>query len=265
VKNKVKNAINLIGKKFGRWTVISRVENKNNKPCWLCRCDCGKEKKVKGIVLKKGESKSCGCLQIRIKNLIGKRFGRWIVVGSSSKRDSCRDAYWLCKCICGKEKEISGRSLKKGNSKGCHSCKQIEEWKNPGYREKHEKMMLQKWQNTEYIEKQIKSREIKPNKLELKFEQFLNNLYPGEWKYVGNFEFWLGGKNPDFMNVNGNKQLIELYGDYWHKGENPQERIDHFKKYGFDTLVIWEKELKDMNKVEEKIIDFSGRNKYAFI
>lgn len=88
---------------------------------------------------------------------------------------------------------------------------------------------------------------------------FLEDFQSGEWKYVGNFEFWIGGKNPDFMNTNGNKKLIELYGNYWHKGENPQEIIDHFKQYGFDTLVIWEKELKDLNKVKEKLVEFSRR------
>jgi G:T-mismatch repair DNA endonuclease (very short patch repair protein) len=48
----------------------------------------------------------------------------------------------------------------------------------------------------------------------------------------------------------------ELYGDYWHKGQNPQDRIDMFKPFGFDTLVIWEKELKDMGAVTERIQEF---------
>lgn len=55
------------------------------------------------------------------------------------------------------------------------------------------------------------------------------------------------------MNVNGQKKLIELYGNYWHKNENPNNRIKHFKKYGFDTLVIWEKELKDINRLNKKL------------
>ena len=58
------------------------------------------------------------------------------------------------------------------------------------------------------------------------------------------------------MNINGRKSLIELYGDYWHKNDNPQDRIDHFKQFGFDTLVIWEKELKDQEMLVNKLQNF---------
>ena len=61
------------------------------------------------------------------------------------------------------------------------------------------------------------------------------------------------------MNVNGKKLLIELYGDYWHKGQDPQDRINLFKRYGWDTLVIWEHELKNINKVEFRIHRFIQR------
>lgn len=30
---------------------------------WLCRCDCGKEKKVSQCCLKQGQAKSCGCMK----------------------------------------------------------------------------------------------------------------------------------------------------------------------------------------------------------
>ena len=55
--------INEVGNKYGRLTVISRAENKYNKPAWLCACDCGKETVVGGCSLRNGGSKSCGCLQ----------------------------------------------------------------------------------------------------------------------------------------------------------------------------------------------------------
>jgi hypothetical protein len=66
----------------------------------------------------------------------------------------------------------------------------------------------------------------------------------------------IAGKCPDFINCNGEKKIIELFGDYWHLGENPQERIDEFKPFGFDTLVIWEKELKNANGLKEKLLNF---------
>lgn len=53
----------LIGKRFGQLTVLKRmVSNKWRQFCWLCRCDCGKEKIIIGYNLKSGTTKSCGCL-----------------------------------------------------------------------------------------------------------------------------------------------------------------------------------------------------------
>lgn len=60
----MRKIINLIGKKFGRLTVLKRMANdKHKKPMWLCKCDCGEEKIVLGLSLKSGNTKSCGCLQ----------------------------------------------------------------------------------------------------------------------------------------------------------------------------------------------------------
>lgn len=72
----------------------------------------------------------------------------------------------------------------------------------------------------------------------------------------------LGGKVPDFVNVNGQKKIIELFGDYWHEPEEEQERIDLFAKYGYQTLVIWDYELKDVNKLKEKILEFHTRRRF---
>lgn len=55
-------AIPMEGKKFGRWTVISRDERPNKRRVyWICRCDCGTEKSVIGDSLRSGVSNSCGC------------------------------------------------------------------------------------------------------------------------------------------------------------------------------------------------------------
>lgn len=62
-----KSAVEIQGKKFGRWTVIRREENNaRNRTVWLCKCDCGTERKVLGSVLKNGRSRSCGCLTVDV-------------------------------------------------------------------------------------------------------------------------------------------------------------------------------------------------------
>ena len=58
------NVINLIGKKFGRLTVISLSKDRGNfgQYKWNCVCDCGKKHLVTGESLRANKSKSCGCL-----------------------------------------------------------------------------------------------------------------------------------------------------------------------------------------------------------
>ncbi len=126
----------------------------------------------------------------------------------------------------------------------------------PEWVERKRITMTQKWQDPVYAKKVFEGLHYRPNKLELEFEKLLNKLLPKEYEYVGDGQFILGGKCPDFMNVNGKKKLIELYGDWWHEGQDPQVRIDHFKQFGFDTLVIWESELKDLDAVKRKIVEF---------
>ena len=119
------------------------------------------------------------------------------------------------------------------------------------------------WQNPKYVQKQMKARGVSPNKMELRFDKLLQKQFPNTFKYVGDGEVIIAGKCPDFININGKKQLIELFGDYWHRGENPQNRIDLFKKYGYDTLVIWENELKNLGRAIEKVEQFVNGGHYG--
>jgi hypothetical protein len=53
-----------------------------------------------------------------IRNLVGKRFGRLVVIGKTNKR-SWGKVVWHCHCDCGKDKDIQTRSLTSGNTKSC--------------------------------------------------------------------------------------------------------------------------------------------------
>lgn len=55
--------IDLQGQRFGRWLVVRLAVRPNGGQArWLCRCDCGVERSVSSWNLRKGTSKSCGCL-----------------------------------------------------------------------------------------------------------------------------------------------------------------------------------------------------------
>jgi len=57
------HAIDMIGQRFGRLTVVERAGRIGSFAAWKCRCDCGNEVVVTSNQLRQGLVKSCGCLQ----------------------------------------------------------------------------------------------------------------------------------------------------------------------------------------------------------
>jgi hypothetical protein len=56
-----KRLIDLTGQRFGKLVVISRESRYRREETWRCLCDCGKETVVRGDVLRRGTTNSCGC------------------------------------------------------------------------------------------------------------------------------------------------------------------------------------------------------------
>lgn len=57
----------MIGKRFGRLVVIQRAKDYVTPKgihydSWLCKCDCSSTKNILGENLRRGKSKSCGCM-----------------------------------------------------------------------------------------------------------------------------------------------------------------------------------------------------------
>jgi len=67
--------IEMLGKKFNSWLVIGEGgQSKNKKTMWKCMCDCGKISLVDGFPLRRGYSKSCGCIFTgKVENLTQKK------------------------------------------------------------------------------------------------------------------------------------------------------------------------------------------------
>jgi len=82
-----------------------------------------------------------------------------------------------------------------------------------------------------------------PSKPEQNVTRILNKHFPKQWLYNGNgnAKTIIGGKIPDFININGRKAVIEVFGTYWHRGLfSEPEIINHYRQFGYDCLVIWE-------------------------
>ena len=120
----------------------------------------------------------------------------------------------------------------------------------------------QQWQNPEFVHKMMKAWNTKPNKKEMELSDILCNLCPGQFEYNGDFSLGitLSGCIPDFVNVNGKKQVIELFGEYWHRTpeRGEKEKLRRYHAVGWDCLIIWCNELKDTETLEDKIRVFVG-------
>lgn len=67
--------IDLVGRQFGRLKVIARAESEDRHLKWVCECECGRHTTVYGDSLKRGTTKSCGCLKSEyLRENTGKRF-----------------------------------------------------------------------------------------------------------------------------------------------------------------------------------------------
>lgn len=133
--------IDLTGQKFGRWTVLSRAEDRLSKNgityrYWICECSCEKhtQREVREYSLINKNSQSCGCLSketIRenikknevIPDLIGQVFGDWTVLEQADYVNGSR--YWNCRCSCGTIRAIPERHLLEGHSKSCGHIKDL--------------------------------------------------------------------------------------------------------------------------------------------
>ena len=96
----------------------------------------------------------------------------------------------------------------------------------------------------------------RPNNSELRLQEILNTHFPGLWQFVGDFGFWIGGHNPDFVVSDSRKLVLEMFGVYWHSEYafpnrlTEQELVEYYRSHGYDCLVLWE----DVVWCDEKLV-----------
>lgn len=125
----MKKPLDLIGQRFSRLIVVQRAadhfEPSGKKVIrWECLCDCGKSTIVSGSQLRKGKTKSCGCLDHP--DITGQKFGKLIVLRvGTPKIKPCGKTVkkWLCKCDCGNLAEVATSDLTSGHTTSCGCVK----------------------------------------------------------------------------------------------------------------------------------------------
>lgn len=159
-----------------------------------------------------------------------------------------------------KHKEETKKKIGNSNSislKGKH-CSPKTEFKKghiPWCKGKTNPKLRELWKNQQFRERRIKkilkSLFKRPTSLEKQMIDMIEK-YNLPYKYTGNGLFLIGGKNPDFVNVNGEKICIEVRNrnvcKYWTKitpEEYKRRRIEHFAKWGWECIVLWEDDLEN--------------------
>ena len=113
--------------RYGALTVKSLTKDKNGRTAWLCQCDCGNTKIVRGPDLRKGKIKYCSkaCPEKKTNNVLaedftGKKIGMLKVLYRQPYNSSSNKPIWHCLCDCGKECDKISPSLKKEDAScGC--------------------------------------------------------------------------------------------------------------------------------------------------
>lgn len=126
-----------IGQRFGRLVIQREVEGRLPLH-WHCLCDCGKPHISSHSNLTNGNTTSCGCVlaewqKSRQGEMVGRRFGRWLVVEEvkAKKVKNGTIASYACLCDCGKKGVVGGPSLRLGRSKSC-GCLLVESGRKNG-------------------------------------------------------------------------------------------------------------------------------------
>jgi len=160
----------LTGQKFHNLTVLSFAYRDKKNTYWLCKCNCGNKKIIRGSHLTSGNTKSCGCL---MKYNITRRNKENAIHGKSNTRLYTIYAGMKARCL-----KPNTNSYENYGEKGITICN---EWLNDfmcfynwainnGYKENLSLERIDNNQgyepsNCKWIEKKLQSRNIKSNKM----------------------------------------------------------------------------------------------------
>lgn len=217
---------------FGKWMIGKHPSKETREKI---------SNKLKGIKLSEETRKKISiALQGKHSNMTGKHHSE----ETKNKMSESRKKYIK---IYGHPKGMLGKHFSK-EAKLKIGQKNKEHWQNPDYRKK----IILRCLNIK-----------KPTSLEIRVEKLISELnFPYRYCGSGKGICILNGRPPDFININGEKKVIEANGIYWHgvlTGRNTKEQEEErlnkiYEQVGFKCLHLWEDENEDVWK--EKLLKF---------
>lgn len=119
-------AEDLTGQKQGEWTALYRAQERDSsgRILWACCCSCGREKLMSVSTFRRAtRCRDCrveaGYNVGKVIDLAGKTFEDLTVLYRDPRPGDVR---WMCRCVCGKTRAVTGQRLRSGTAKRCSSC-----------------------------------------------------------------------------------------------------------------------------------------------
>lgn len=110
------NFIDLSGQRFGMIQVLERDDISRKHFKWICKCDCGTIKSIRGDLLRIGKVKSCGCNKSKYLSIKNMKHGL-----------ARHPLYNVWKKMIDRCENSNNQSYKDYGGRGIYIC---EEWKN---------------------------------------------------------------------------------------------------------------------------------------
>ena len=132
----------------------------------------------------------------------------------------------------------------------------VELWKNPKHKERISAAQKAHWKDRDYVNNMKNKLQVRPNGEECYLDAVLQLNFKRQWMYTGDFEFWIDGKNPDFVHTK-EKLLIEYNGNpINHTPGLDMAKTEHYILRGWRVLNLYRKDLKDENLLISMIANF---------
>lgn len=229
---------NIIGKEYGKLKIVSFSRETKNGYIFNCLCNCGRKTTIECNLkkLEKGKVKDCGCVK-RNKNLIGKKFGKLLVVSRNLEKQKDRNAMWNCECECGGKRIVMTNHLTNGLVKHC-GCE------NEKCRNEFTKTKIHKiWCDMKY--------RVKYNKSYINKNIKICDEWLGKFGFINFYNWAINNGYKEEKGINGYNILTI-------------DRIDNNKGYNPNNCRFVTILEQSFNKNNTVYVEYNG-NKYNFL